>query len=244
MAKRAVRFAPSSLSATSAVAAVYEARKEPDLAIRQLVAYVTLYPHSRAAWRELALTARRQSDGAWEHAASLALTDGRPENAPDPDDALALVAAELASNGLDGARPLAVEYGISTMDLAWLALEVGQPKAAARQAELLLGADPNNVEAAIVALAAHHQAGTRSGFRRQLEQMPPSNGPLSDRGVVAMANLVRELAGEQAAAAFLEGLEDARRAPSEPASAPSLPPATDVAPQAPDPSPDPPDPSE
>src|SRR5690606_30649560 len=102
---------------TSAVAAVHEARKEPELAIRQLVAYVTLHPHSRAAWRELALTARRQNDMAWARRARLALADGRPELAPAPDDALALVAGVLRTSGLDAARPLAVEHGISAIDL-------------------------------------------------------------------------------------------------------------------------------
>jgi tetratricopeptide (TPR) repeat protein len=207
MAKRAVSYAPSSLSATTTVAQVHEARKEPDLAIRQLVAFVALFPENRAAWRELYLTARRQNDEAWTLAAAevlddelqadTALTSGEP--------AAVLVAQALTSGGLDEARPTAVQHGMPPLELAWLALDLGFAKEAARQAELVLAANPTNFEAALAALAAHHEAGSRSGFRRRLQAMPsPRGAELSERGVVAMRELLAELAGSEAALVFLE----------------------------------------
>lgn len=213
MARRALEVAPRSLEASLALMQVYEARKEPEAAVRVLVAYVIQFPESQEAWRELYHVARRQHDPVWNHAAGLVLnqraSNDKPltalENTP-----WASVGRALVEQGLAHARNTAVQLGVSTLDLGWIALERQHADLALEQADLVLSANPNNLEAAILGVTAAHRSTRPAEFSRWLRRVPQGNArELSPYVNEQFMTLLRERVGPQAAVAFAHRLHAA-----------------------------------
>ncbi len=203
MAKRGVEAAPDGLEASMTVVRVYEARKEPELALRQLVAYTVRFRDSREAWSELYHLARRQRDDAWLREAAQQVDRLTRKDAPIPalgDTPEQIVGRILLAEGLTPARNAAVEFRLGATDLGWLAVALGRPKEALAQAELVLGADPDNLEAIVLALTASHQADRSAAFREQLAKTPVGDvNDLSPRAREALVHLLEARVSEESA---------------------------------------------
>lgn len=218
MARRALQAAPNSLEASLALMQVHEARKEPKDAVHVLVAYVVRFPENQEAWKELYHVARRQHDVSWNHAAGLVVTQHTPNDRPLlalENTQWASVGRALVEQGLAHARNTAVQLGVSPLDLGWIALERQRADIALEQADLVLSADPSNLEAAILGLVAAHRTARRSEFGRWLRRVPAADvRQLSPYAIEQFLSLLAERVGRDAAIAFEHGLHAAT--PSEP----------------------------
>jgi hypothetical protein len=214
-----VEAAPDSLEASVAVVRAYEARKEPELALRQLVAYTIRFPDSREAWLELYHTARRQRDDTWLREAALQVDRLTRRKAPMPplgDTPEQIVGRVLLERGLDPARHAAVEFGVSATELGWLAIALGRPKEALDQAELVLGAQPDNLEASILGLMAAHQSNRSAAFRERLNRIPDGDvKDLSPRAREALVHLLEDRTGRDSSLLLQHALEQQARVPEE-----------------------------
>jgi tetratricopeptide (TPR) repeat protein len=211
MANRSVASAPDSLRASVTVAQVHEARAEPSKAIRQLVAFVIRFPENIEGWRRLYEAARRQQDPVWSYAASqhlsarLARGQLPPALGEAPEKAVRRV---LLDTDLSQARHAAIEQRVSVTRLGWIALHERRPLDALAQAKLSHHANPKDLEAAILGLAATHDAGKSAAFRIWLRAVPEGTvDDLSETAREALVRLIRERLGEQDASVLERALE-------------------------------------
>ncbi len=203
MAKRSLLAGPNSLAATTTLARVHEARKERPEALRVLVAYVVREPQDWTAWRELYDVARRQRDAVWMLEAGRVLSEHQARRdriatlGETPDRVVARV---LKREGLTPARHAATELGVTVLELGWIALAHQRPQDARSQAELALGANPENLEAAILGLCSSHAAGREAEFSEWLKRVPAGSAfSLSEHAQAALLELLETRAGSDAA---------------------------------------------
>jgi tetratricopeptide (TPR) repeat protein len=191
LAKEAVTHAPYSLPATVTLSRVYEARQEPTLALRTLIAFVLRFEDDTLAWRALYDCAQRQKDPVWAHRAAPHLTSGARLRADVPNGAELLVRVALLERGLSAARDTAIEQGVEAATVAWIALESGRPSEALKQAQLVLRADPTNFDAAVAGLMASQRTSQDDLFHAGLRELPPPVYPISTRAKAAIAKLLQ-----------------------------------------------------
>lgn len=189
-AKQAVASAPFSLAASVTLSRVHEARKEPTLALRTLIAFVLRFPDDSLGWRALYECAQRQNDPVWATRAAQHLGSHAVLRADAPNGAELLVKVALLERGLSAAREAAIEYGIDAATLAWIALESGRPSEASTQAELVLRADPSNFDAAVAGLIAHQRLSQGDEFRKSLRRIPQPSAQISARSRSALGQLL------------------------------------------------------
>jgi tetratricopeptide (TPR) repeat protein len=203
LAKLAVTHSPETLEATLVLSRVHEARREPTLALRPLIAYVLRYPSELRAWRALFACADRQHDAVWKQRAADELSlHARNPNAGQGAAEQRVVDA-LLDRGLSVARDIAIEENVSDTELAWLALENDRPSEAIQQATLVLRADPARVDAAITLLVAGHRTGNRDVLTYALAALRKMDDlELSPRAAHAFGQLLERTVSEQAGASF------------------------------------------
>jgi tetratricopeptide (TPR) repeat protein len=189
-AKQAVDSAPFSLASSVTLSRVYEARKEPTLALRTLIAFVLRFPNDALGWRALYECAQRQNDPVWAGRAAQHLGSQAIIRADAPNGAELLVKVALLERGLSAAREAAIEHGIDAATLSWIALESGRPSEASTQAELVLRADPANFDAAVASLIAHQRLSQTEDFRKVLRRIPRPTGLVSMRARNALGQLL------------------------------------------------------
>jgi tetratricopeptide (TPR) repeat protein len=215
-AKAAIGFDPTDADANLLIAEIYREQARPASSSAWLFAWLLLDPHSLSHWKALAA----QADALADRSLSLLLRSELEQRVDQGSEigAAALSALQppklspglhkaleeaVARGDLARARTSAHAAGISELDLATLALEMGSTSLAASQAQLLLGADPQNGDAWIVALAAAALASDEEGFARLLTTAAGTRPP---RAALAehMTSLLSWWIGEAAASEWAE----------------------------------------
>ena len=197
-AERAAYFDPQSAPATRTVARLLFRLGRPNEAWVWLDALTTLSPESREAARALLDAAVLRRDRARERRARSALLelgqgDGLSREAALDD---ALHAGDLAR-----ARTLASALSLRPSTLAWRALDASSPTLALEQTKLVLGADPSDTEAWVVALAAADELGDEARFLEVLALLDPEPLPPSPRALELLGRLLARHGGPDAPAA-------------------------------------------
>ncbi len=211
LAERAFALDPVDESTSILLAELYDDAGRADASRRLLDGLVARNPLSSAAWRALLDHATRQRDPVARERAldALAALAPRPPGAPEPP---ADVDAALWRYGLDAARRVALSARVAPGELALRAISAGLPRLALEQAEHVLAADPDDVDARIAELAAGDLAGDRAGVERSLAELARRPAAPSALGAHVMAELLARRVGSDAARAWL----DAYRAPAAP----------------------------
>jgi hypothetical protein len=111
------------------------------------------------------------------------------------------LAAAIDARDLARARSVAAEEKITALDLAMIAIRRGEPELALSQAELILGADPNNGDVLVVALLSATLAGKEARFDQLLRQAKHQK-LLSAERAKPLTELLRWRVGDAAAEAW------------------------------------------
>ena len=106
----------------------------------------------------------------------------------------------LRAGDLERARTLASSLSLRPSALAWRALDASSPKLALEQTKLVLGADPSDTDAWVVALAAADELGDEARFLEVLALLDPEPLPPSPRAVALLGGLLTRHAGADASA--------------------------------------------
>ncbi len=114
--------------------------------------------------------------------------------------------AAVSRGDLAAARSSAHAAGVSELDLAQLALDLGSPALAASQAQLVLAADPQNADAWIIALSAAALGANEQDIKRLLTESGGSRLPSAELAR-RMTELLRWWIDEAAAAAWAEAYQ-------------------------------------
>lgn len=173
-ALEAVRLDPERYEASLLAADLAELRGAPERAWRMRDALATHAHGSRPAQRALLAAARRHHDAARAARAEATL-------------------AELTASGAQPSAPRSTESALT-------ALERGDVAAAKLTAEALLGADPSNADALVIALAAADLQQDHATFDSLLQQASDAGTPVSPRLLDTLAALVARRVGADAAA--------------------------------------------
>jgi hypothetical protein len=196
-AGRAAHYDPESVAATRAAARLSFALGRPNEAWAWLEALTALAPESREAARAVLDASLIQRDRTREQRARRALLELGEGDRLSREAALdeALRAGDLAR-----ARTLANALALRPSALAWRALDAS-PALALEQTKLVLGADPTDTEAWVVALAAADELGDEARFAEVLALLDPEPLPPSPRALELLAKLLARHGGADGPAA-------------------------------------------
>jgi len=207
--ERAVALDPDDLSATVLRAEVLERAGVPKDAALVLRALLARRPRSTEGWAALLDLARRTHDAplAAEAAAKLAVL--APDRAPAlqaevPALApLAAVDAALRAGDLEAARRVAQKARVPWSEVAVRAVALGRAALAREQAELLLGADPQDASARIALAAAADLAGDPAAIAAAMRLVPARSTAPSPLARLLFAEVLARRVSVEAARAWL-----------------------------------------
>lgn len=215
-AKKAFGLDPDDEQTTLLMAELFARRGHREDALRWLDALVARNPESLAGWQALLSTAKVAGDRPEELRAARALSRRAPAERADlerryPEIApLASADRALLSGRLDDARRHALAAHMPLGELAVRAAELGLPGPAARLADEVLGADPDDTNAWIARLVAADLSGDQTAFNSALARLGQS--PATPRRAAAklLGELLARRSGEAAARSWLAGYGVAR----------------------------------
>jgi Tfp pilus assembly protein PilF len=210
---RAVDADASSLRATLLVVALLERQSQLPRARSWLDALVVRQPGSHEAWRALAAFAERHHD----LGRALRAEQGLAELGFRPGPRQALTQA-LARDRVEDSRRAALELRLPAGELALREVRAGRVGAAAAQAELVLGANPDDADAWIAALCAASLERNEAAFLSTLRAAPLDASTPSAAGLELLGELLERRIGPEAKSAWqaAQGRAEAatlRRAP-------------------------------
>jgi hypothetical protein len=168
-----------------------------DLARLWLDALVVDTPVPRSTWLKLAAFAAHHRDSGRLYRARRGLRELGADEPPE----LALDDA-LSTGNLSGARRAAIELRLPPGRLALRAARAGAFGIARDQAELVLGADPDDGDAWLALLLAESVEPGTPGLAAALARAPQEPTPPSSDTLPALRELLRRLAGTDAADAI------------------------------------------
>jgi len=191
-AKTAITLDPTSADANLLIAEIYREQARPASSRAWLFAWLLLDPEALSHWKTLDRQAKLLADPALalllrselERQARTGSELGAAALETHSPAALPGVHAELeaaiARGDLSSARLAASSTELSELDLAQLALQLGQLSIATSQAELILKADPENTDAWVIALCAAALGADEEAVRALLQRMTSSQLPTTD----------------------------------------------------------------
>ncbi len=207
-ALRALELAPGDPAAGLLYVDVVARRGDRARALRWLDNLALRHPDERplfAAMLDLSRASGDAAHGAWAERELARLRPASPTVAPRPPKGLEALDAALRRGDLDAARARALEQHLPASAVAVRAVALGAYDAGSRQARLVLGADPDDADARVAALASADALGDEPGFLALLASAPPRPGRLSALGSLVLAELLRRRSEAPAAEAVLDG---------------------------------------
>ncbi|HZO12753.1 MAG TPA: tetratricopeptide repeat protein [Polyangiaceae bacterium] len=198
-AARAVELDPERDETVLLHARILSRRGRHQEALRWLRAVALRSPSSLEVWRALADAARRARNDTWYRYALGQMETLRERfGQPAKGDAWAAVDAALANRELALARRRLRHARVDGRLLAARAIAVGRPELALTEAELRLGAEPENSDARVAVALSAELLGQRDRAVAALSDLPPAPEPLSPVGRALLAELVMRQGGPQA----------------------------------------------
>jgi tetratricopeptide (TPR) repeat protein len=210
-ARRAIGLAPDDVPAVLLYAEVLARRGRRAEALRWLDNLALRAPNDRDLFTAMLAASRSAGDAAhvaWAERELERLRPASPTVAPRPGPGgLEALDAALRRGDLEGARARAVELKLPASVVAVRAVALGAYEAGAKQARLVLGADPGDADARVAALASTDGLGDEQGFRALLASTPPRLARPSALGSLVLAELLHRRSDEAAARAVLDAAE-------------------------------------
>lgn len=207
-ALHALKLAPNQEETSLLLVHVYERLGMTRDAERYLDGWVARAPRSVLALKTLLEFARRHADGARaEHAqAALRLLRSQRQDVLDLTrrDRFYDIDRALSRGELARARELSVLASVSSGVLAVRAAALGAGQLAAKQATLVLAADPSDADARIALLVAADLSGDTPLFDRWLTRAPLDGPVPSALAARLMAELLARRVSSDAANAWLD----------------------------------------
>lgn len=215
-AESALGFDPANAEANLLVADIYRERARPALSSAWLFAWLLLDPAAVSHWRALDERAKALGDPALSLLIRSSLEHGARQGSELSAAALSALQPPLPQLGLHRdleaaitrddvptARAVAQQIGLSALELALLALQLGNPALGASQAELVLNANPQSADAWIVALSAAAVSSNQDAFSRLLAHEGAAQLPTSELAP-RIADLLRWWVDDAASAEWTE----------------------------------------
>ncbi|HEU4410893.1 MAG TPA: hypothetical protein VFS43_36915 [Polyangiaceae bacterium] len=207
-ARRALELAPGDPSTGLLYVEILGRRGERAAALRWLGNLALRQPDEAPLYAKMLELARSSGDvahGAWAERELARLRPSSPTVPPRPaPGGLDALDALLRRGDLEGARARATEQHLPASALAVRAVALGAYDLGARQARLVLGADPNDADARVAALASADALGDEAGFRALLAAAPGRAGRPSALAALVLAELLRRRSEASAAEAVLD----------------------------------------
>lgn len=202
----AVARSPRSIEASLLIIDALEGLRRDDEAARWLDALAAFTPGARQVHTRRVLQARARGDVSRERRARerhLALvsqeTLERPSDDPEVDvRGPAAVDAALQRNDLELAQRRATLLGMRGAEIALRAVALGRPELARKQAELVLAADPNDVNGRVALHLAHELLGSTPPAPTESRDPLPSSGDLHPLAVMLFGELLDRRVGRLA----------------------------------------------
>jgi tetratricopeptide (TPR) repeat protein len=218
-ADRALALDPNDLDTALVRAEVLDRLGRTEEARRALRSIAARRPTAAEPWTRLQALAQRTGDAALAREAGerlRALSPAGVASAPPPEGApLALLDRAILAGDLPAAQKLALRQRLPGAEIALRAVALGRSAIAREQAELLLGADPDDTSARIALVAVADLRGDLPAMAALMRAMPRrSRGP-SALGRWLFADALRRRVGVEAALAWL-GSGEAEAAPGDP----------------------------
>lgn len=198
------RYAPAWREA----ARCHLSRRQPRRALVEARRAATLSPEVRESTelvtRSYEAVGQPAEARRWQSAWLLAHPDGSvASETASPGDELRRA---LDRGDLDAAQNLAQAADVTSGELAALAVNRGRLHAAIEQADLVLGAEPDNADAWIARVAAADLRGDLAALRRVLEAPPTYAAPLNPASARLLGEVIGRLVGSDAAASWQSAL--------------------------------------
>jgi tetratricopeptide (TPR) repeat protein len=176
-------------------------------ALRWLRALGLRSPASVEAWEALADTARRAGDRVWyhhalAHAESLRMRFGQRPAPKKGSLRWSAVDAALAARELNVARRRLRQARIDPGLLAARAISMGRPDVALADAELRLGAEPEDSDARVALALAADLLGQRERAAEVMRELPANATPLGSVARLLLVELVMRQGGGDAIAGW------------------------------------------
>lgn len=207
--ERAVALDPGRDETVLALVALLDRAGRHEDAERWLRSLVARSPNSAAAWQAVVAHAHERNP-AWLAVARSELARLAPGiDAPPPalrrkpSGSWRSVDEALIAGSLDDARTRAREGHLDTRLLAARAIFVGRPLLAFEEAELRLGADPDDSDARVALALAADLLGKTATIGEALRDIPAAAERLSEPGRLLLAELLLRHEGTEAAATWL-----------------------------------------
>jgi Tfp pilus assembly protein PilF len=210
-ARRALELDPGDVAAGLLYVEILGRRGDRAAALRWIDNLALRQPDEPALFAKMLELARASGDPAhraWAEREIARLRPASPTVAPRPaPGGLDALDALLRRGDLEGARARAVEQRLPASSLAVRAVALGAYEVGARQARLVLGADPNDADARVAALVSADALGDEAGFRGLLASAPARPGRPSALASLVLAELLRRRSEASAAEAVLDAIQ-------------------------------------
>jgi tetratricopeptide (TPR) repeat protein len=200
-AERAHRADPGRVETTILYARLLDATKRHDDAARYLRSLSVRHPHRLVVWEAIAAHAQATGNAAWQVEASRRIARHGPATRPSAD--WSAVDAALAARDQPSARRAMLRGGLDPRALAARAILVGRPRMALVEAELRLGANPDDADARVALALAYDLVGETGRAAEILGQLPASAESLGETAQILMAELLWRRVGAAETALFL-----------------------------------------
>lgn len=202
-AERAFQADPARVETTLLLVSLLDAAKRHDEAARYLRSLAVRHPHRLVIWQAIAAHAETTGDATWQveardHVARLA-----PSESETPGARWKAVDAALAARDLAAARRAILRAGLDPRLLAARAILVGRPTLALAEAELRLGANPDDADARIALALAADLSGDTARAAALLAALPPSAEAMGAAAQLMMTELLFRRVGRDEASHFL-----------------------------------------
>ena len=211
-ARGAVSLDPDREEPAILLALVLERQGHLEEARHWLDGLIARDPSSIEAHEAMAAFAARTGDEGRRNASAEALALLRPPRSgagiARRGDAVSLsgIDAAIGRRDFDRARRLALAARLSSGALALRAAAVGSVSFARIEAELVLAADPADVDARVAATVIADLTRDDAAFARALSGVPANGAPISPLAAVLMAELLDRRIGSEARRAWLNGV--------------------------------------
>ncbi|HKQ67964.1 MAG TPA: tetratricopeptide repeat protein [Polyangiaceae bacterium] len=211
LANRAARVAvsldPKRTEAAVLLAMILERQGRIDEARRWLDGLVVLWPTSLQAEEAMLAFAARTRDEVRREAAEAALSELRPrqdERQPlrRARPTLTEIDGALREGAFEAAKRMAITAHLASGALALRAVALGKVDFARAHADLVLTADPTDVDAYVAAAVAADLARDEGGLLRSLSTAPKLVGPPSPLATLLFGELLDRRIGKAAAQAW------------------------------------------